>query len=75
MSSSQQPLPLPNPGDWTDRTGAARILGVDETTVGRMVRARRLTPYACGVNLTMYWVPGVKALAEARRIAREGVES
>lgn len=41
----QQPLPLPNPGDWMTRQAAAYVLGVDPRTVDRMVLDKLLTDY------------------------------
>lgn len=73
-------LPIPNPDDWLTRNAAAEILGVDPATVTRMVTAGRLTAYCPrGGNgeqrPTLYWLPEVRTLAEARRIAREGVSA
>lgn len=67
-------LPIPNPDDWLTRAAAAEILGVDPATVTRMVTAGRLSVYwPRGANHeqrpALYWLPEVKTLAEARRIA------
>ena len=64
-------LPIPNPEDWTDRNGAARLLGVDPATVSRMADDGRLKVYPIG-TCRLFWRPQVNALAEARRIAGIG---
>lgn len=73
-------LQLPNPHDWLTRGAAARILGVDAATVGRMVGDGRLRGYSPdGIRgerpPVIFWRPEVEALHEARRTAREGVQS
>lgn len=73
-----QKLPLPNPEEWCTRAAAAGILGCDPGTVGRMIRANRLRSYSPlhvpdETAPILLWLPEVNALAEARRIAREGV--
>jgi hypothetical protein len=71
-------LPLPNPEEWLTRGAAAVMLGVDPATVSRMAADGRLRSYspvsAPEENAPIImWLPEVAALAEARRIAKEGV--
>ena len=72
------PLPLPNPEEWLTRGAAAELLGCDPATVSRMIASNRLRSYSpiAAKDETapiLLWRPEVAALAEARRIAREGV--
>lgn len=61
-------LPIPNPEDWCDAYEAARLLGVDHSTVFRM-SPNSLRAYRLGAGrVRHYWVPDVKALASARRL-------
>lgn len=65
----QQTLPLPNPGDWATKTGAAELLGVTWHTVGRMIADGRLTAYApLGARNSehLLWVPELLELVNAR---------
>lgn len=62
------------------RGAAALVLGVDPATVGRMVddgRLRRYEPVSAPTEkpALMLWGAEVTALAEARRVAREGVKT
>lgn len=71
-------LPLPNPEEWVTRGAAAQLLAVDPATVSRMIGDGRLRSYSpvCAPDETapiLLWLPEVAALAEARRIAKEGV--
>jgi excisionase family DNA binding protein len=61
-------LPLPNPEDWTDRVGAARMLSVSVRTVERMADDGRLKAYQIGA-CRLFWQPEVARLADARRVA------
>lgn len=63
------PLPLPNPHDWTDTTGAALIIGVGRMTVTDMVTRGALNRYLAG-NTYIYWVPECQEVAAARRKLR-----
>lgn len=61
-------LSIPNPEDWCDALYAARLLGVDLSTVHRMSPAS-LRAYWLGTGrVRHYWVPDVEALAAARRL-------
>lgn len=76
----QPRLPLPNPDDWTTRAGAASALGVDPATVGRMVKAGRLSVYLPRGGRgerrpALFWCPEVLALRDARKVAKTGVVS
>lgn len=77
----QMVLTIPNASDWLTRGAAAEILDVDPTTVLRMVKAGRLQVYwpARAVGewrpFHMFWRGEVEALAQARKIAREGVHA
>ena len=69
-------LPIPNPEAWLTVPAAASVLGVDDTTVRRMIVANRLTGYTPtrGPNehrpATILWRAEVEQLATARAIAR-----
>jgi len=69
--SYDQSLPLPNPGDWLSRMGAADVLKVSHQTIARMVQHGTLKQYApAGARATaMYWRPEVEQLLAARTIA------
>jgi excisionase family DNA binding protein len=75
---SQQALPFPNPGDWTDANGAAAILGVDRATVTRMIQRGTLHAYEIGSgSVRILWAPDVRELAAARALTarRNGLAS
>lgn len=57
-------LPVPNPEDWTDTEGAARILGRSRPTVYDMVDRGVLTRYRVGAH-AVFWVPEVRDVAVA----------
>lgn len=72
---SQQVLPLPNPGDWATKAGAAALLDVNLRTIDRMIEDGRLTPHApLGARNAehLLWVPEVLELVKARKRAAPG---
>lgn len=65
---SDQPLPLPNPGDWLGYGAVLRLLGLrSHATIHRMVSDGRLTAYPIeGAAKHLFWRPEVLELAAAR---------
>jgi hypothetical protein len=60
----------PNPGDWLDTYAAARMIGVNPSTVMRF-RPETLRTYRVGqTRIRLYWRADVVALAAARRLVR-----
>lgn len=60
-------LPIPNPEDWTDLDGAAKLLGKSRPTVYALIEKGVLTRYEIGCH-AMLWVPEVKQAARAFRV-------
>lgn len=54
----------PNPEDWTDTDGAARMLGRSRPTVYDMVERGVLVRYHAGSH-AIFWVPEVREVAAA----------
>jgi hypothetical protein len=59
-------LPAPNPTDWVDTEGAARILQRTRSTVYEYVGAGVLDQYRIGSH-AVYWVADVEHMARALR--------
>jgi hypothetical protein len=72
MANTEQ---SPNPEDWTDTEGAARLIGRSRPTVYDMVERGLLVRYRIGA-LSLFWVPECRevgaALARVRAGARRG---
>ena len=61
-----QTLPLPNPQDWVDTTGACRILGRSRATLHDMADRGVLRKYLIGA-VPLYWAAEVREVAAALR--------
>jgi excisionase family DNA binding protein len=57
---------LPNPQDWLDAEGAAKLLNRSRATVYDMASRGVLTAYEVG-GLKIYWRPEVETIANALR--------
>jgi hypothetical protein len=58
-------VPKPNPQDWTDVEGAAKIIGVRRAAVNQMIDRQALHRYYAGQR-PIFWVPECLDLAAAR---------
>jgi excisionase family DNA binding protein len=72
ISTMNNPLPLPNPYDWTTVPGAAELLGVDRRTVDRLIDKGVLTgctPYQGKreKRVVILWRAEVIEVRDARR--------
>jgi hypothetical protein len=63
---TKPPVAVPNPKDWVDTDGAAKILDRSRTTVYAYVAAGVLEQYQIGAH-AVYWVPDVQDMAKALR--------
>lgn len=69
MENNQDPLPYPNPDDWTDTAGAAVLLDRSRPTVYDLCDRGILRRYRIGTH-SMFWVPEVREIAAALRRVR-----